>query len=121
MQSIGTLQKAPTRLAWRILNLRVAGIQKSSNRRPRMDIRVNHLLQRSLRFQNVFHGIPRCAVAANRGRLMMRHRLHLGTRIRHGNRQPATLHDWQIDYVVPNIGNLLFVKAALGQDLIQNV
>jgi len=51
----------------------------------------------------------------------MRHRFHLRTRIRHGDRQPAASHDWQIDHVVSHVGDLLFVKAALSQNLIQNI
>ena len=86
-----------------------------------MYISVNYFFQRALRFKNVFHGITRRAMATAGRCFVMRHRLHLRARIRHRNRQSAPPHDRQINHIVSHISDLFFVKAALCQDLVQNV
>src|SRR6185437_2482903 len=84
-----------------------------------VNVRFNHLLQRTLCMENVFHRVPPCSVAAARRRLIMCHGFHLRTRIRNGNGQSATAHNRQIDYVIANVCNLLLIKATRPKNLVQ--
>ncbi len=91
------------------------------DRFPRIDIRINDFFQCPLRFQDVFDCVAGSAGSSGRGRVVVCHLGYLWSGVSHSDGQPAALHDRQINDVVADVGNLVFEKIVLPQDLVQHV